>query len=63
MSVYDVTYKTLGHTHPGIFTSAEMGQHSPYKKGMELERNFSFTPSSIKERSLEPHKIFHPGNH
>ena len=25
MLVYDVTYETLGHTHPGISTAAEMG--------------------------------------
>ena len=24
MSVYDVTYKTLGHTHPGIATAEDM---------------------------------------
>ena len=63
MSVYDVTYKTLGHTYPGIYTASEMGEYSPSKKGMELERNFSFTLSSIKEISLDPHKIFHPENY
>ena len=41
------TYKTLGHTHPGIYTAADMGEYSPYKKGMELERNFSFNLSRI----------------
>ena len=34
MSVYDVTYETLGHTHPGISTEAEMGEYSPTKKGL-----------------------------
>ena len=63
MSVYYVTYETLFHTHPVIYTAAEMVEYSPYKKGWELERNFSFTLSSIKERSLEPHKIFDPENH
>ena len=50
MSVYEVTYKTIGHTHTGIYTAAEMGEYSTSKKGMELERNFPFTLSSIKER-------------
>ena len=63
MSVYDITYKTLGHTHHGIYTASEMGEYSLSKKGMKLERNFSFNLSSIKEKSLEPHKIFHPENH
>ena len=47
MSVYDVTYETIGHTYPVIYTAAEMGEYSPSKKGMKLERNFSFTLSSI----------------
>ena len=37
MSVYDVTYKTLGHTHPGFSTATDMGKYSPHNKGMELE--------------------------
>ena len=63
MSVYFVTYETLGHTHPRISTAAEMVEYSPSKKGMELESNLSFTLSIIKERSLEPHTIFHNENH
>ena len=61
MSVYDVTYKTLGRTYPVIYTAVEMGWYSPSNKWTELERNFSLTLSSINpERSLENHKIFHP---
>ena len=60
MSVYDVTNETLGITHTGISTTAEIGKYSPSHKGTELESNFSFTLSSIKERSLDPHKTFHP---
>ena len=30
---YD-TYKNLGHTHPVIYTEAEMGEYSTPKKGM-----------------------------
>ena len=48
MSVHDVTYKTLGQKHPVIYTASEMGEYSPSNKGMELERSFSFTQSSIK---------------
>ena len=36
MSVYEGTYKTLGHTHNVIYTEAEMGENSPPKKVMEL---------------------------
>ena len=50
MSVYGVTYKTLGHTHPGIYIGAKTSEYSPSKKGNP-------------ERSLETHKIFHPENH
>ena len=61
MSVYDVTYKNLGHTHPGISTAEDMGEYIPPKKGMELERDSLLTLSSINpEISLETHKIFHP---
>ena len=63
MLVYDVTYGTLGHTHPGSYNAENMGVYIPSNKGMELERNFSFNLSSIKERSLETHKIFRPENH
>ena len=47
MPVYDVTYKTLGHTQPEISTAADMGEYIPPKKGMELESNLSLTLSSI----------------
>ena len=61
MSVYDVTYETIGHTHPVISTAAEMGEYITPKKGMEPERNLSSIVSIINpERSLEIHKIFHP---
>ena len=40
MSVYDVTYETLDHTNPGLYTAAEMGENSPPKKGMESERDY-----------------------
>ena len=63
MSVYDFTYETIGHTHTGIYSASEMGKYIPYKKGMELEGNFSFNLSSIKERLLETRKKFHPENH
>ena len=39
MSIYDVTYKTLGHTYPGISTIAKMGENSPPKKRKELEKD------------------------
>ena len=63
MLVYDLTYKALGHTHTEFYTASDMGEYSPSKKSMELERTLSFTLSSIEEISLEPHKIFHPENH
>ena len=64
MSVYDVTYKTLGNTHPGISTPEDMGKNSPPKKGVEMERDPLLTLSSINpERSLETHKIFHLEDH
>ena len=63
MSVYDVTYKTLGHTHPVISTAADMGEYSPPNKWMELERYSLLNLSSINpEILLETHKIFHPEN-
>ena len=34
MSVYDVTYKTLGHTHPGMYIVADMDEYSQPKKGI-----------------------------
>ena len=64
MSVYYVTYKTLGHTHPKMYTAEGMGKHSSHKKGMELERNYLLTLSSNHpKKSLETHEIFHPENH
>ena len=44
MSVYDATYKTLGHTQPGIYTAAEMGEYSKSKKGMEMGKEFLIYP-------------------
>ena len=64
MSVYEVTYKTLGLTHPGNSTAADMGEYILPNKGMEWESYFSLTLSIINsERSLETHKIFYPENH
>ena len=61
LSVYDITYNTLGYTHPGIVTTTEKGEYIPSKKRMELERNFSLTLSSIHpEISLETQEIFYP---
>ena len=62
MLVYDSIYENIGLTHTVIYTSEEMGEYSPSKKGMELQRNFSFILSIMKEISLETHKIFHPEN-
>ena len=62
MPVYDVTYENLSYTHPVIYTAAKMGEYIPSKKRMKMKRNLSFTLSSTKERSLEPHKICHPEN-
>ena len=50
-SVYEVTYETLGHTHPEMFFS-ENGEYIPAKKDMELESNPWSKLSSI-----------HPENH
>ena len=61
MSVYDVTYETLGYTQLGISTTPEVGEYSLPKKGTELENNSSLTPSMINLNiSLETHKMFHP---
>ena len=63
MSVYDVIYKTLSYTHPGVSTAEDMVEYITSKKGMDLERNFSLTLSSNNlETSFETHKIFHPEN-
>ena len=60
MSVYEITYKTIGQTHHVIYTAEEMGEYSPPKKGMEVERNLSLTLSIINTKILlETHKIFH----
>ena len=59
MSVQDITYETLGHTHPVISTASDLGKCSLPKKGMKLERNFSLTLSSIDpDISLQTHKYF-----
>ena len=34
MSGYYVTYDTIGQTHPGISTAANMDEYSPPKKGI-----------------------------
>ena len=47
MSVYDVTYETLGHIYPVIYTAAEVGEYILPKKGIKFERNFSLTLSII----------------
>ena len=58
--IYDVTYETISHTHPGISTVADMVEYSPHNKGIELENYSLLTLSGINpERSLETHKIFH----
>ena len=60
MSVYDITYKTLGHTNPGIYTAEDMGEYTPPKKMMELGKKSLDLSSTNPEVSLETHKIFHP---
>ena len=47
ISVYDITYKTLDHTHPVISNVADMGEYIPPNKGIYLERNLSLTISII----------------
>ena len=32
LSVYETTYKTIGHTHPVIVTASDKGEYSPPKK-------------------------------
>ena len=60
MSVQDITYETLGHTHPGFYTSAEMGECISHNKEMELESNISLILSSINlERLWDTHKRVH----
>ena len=39
VSVYDIIYKILGHTHLWIYTTSDMGEYRPPKKGVELESN------------------------
>ena len=61
LSVYRVTYKNLGHTHPGNGTAAEKGEYRPTQKYMEPERNSLSNLSSIHpEKSLDTHEIFYP---
>ena len=36
ISIYDITYKNLGHTLPVISTASDMCEYSTPKKGMEL---------------------------
>ena len=63
MSVYDITYKSLGHTRPIIYTTEEMGEYLPPKTGIELDGNLSLTlSSSTAEISLQTYKIFHSEN-
>ena len=52
MSFYYITYKTLGHTHTGIFTAADKDQYNAPKKYVKLEINYLCILS-----------IIHPENH
>ena len=36
LSVYDITYSTLGYTHTGTVIAAYNGEEIPPKKGIEL---------------------------
>ena len=47
LSVYDTTYRALGHTHPVTVTAAENSWYIPPKKGMKLENNDLLTLPSI----------------
>ena len=61
LSVYDTKYKTLVHTHLVMVIAAYKVEYRPPNKGIESERNFSLTLSSVHpERSLEAHERFHP---
>ena len=51
MSVYEVTYKPLGHTHPVIYTELEIGEYTPYNKGKELKKNL-IGPIKYKPRKI-----------
>ena len=39
MADYGVTYKNLGHSHPGISTVIDMGEYNPPKKGVFHPKN------------------------
>ena len=61
MSVHDITYKNIGHTHPGTVIIVEKVGYNPPNEGVESERNLSLTLSSFhSEKPLETHEIFHP---
>ena len=47
MSAYECTYEILGHTHAGIYNTADMGEYIPPKTYMELERDSLFKLSGI----------------
>ena len=58
LSVYDITYDTLYHTHPEIVTAAEKGEYIQTKIYMKLERNSSLTLSCTHpETLLETHIV------
>ena len=64
ISVYEIIYKTIGHTHSRIFTMEEKGEYTPTKEGIETEMNLSSNLSSIHpEISLDTKERFHPENH
>ena len=44
MSVYDVTYQTLGHTHPGISTASDMSEYNPHKKVYGIGKRILIEP-------------------
>ena len=61
MEVYNVTYKSLYHTHFIISTELDMGWYNPPKKVKELEIDSLLTLSIINRKIwLGTHKIFHP---
>ena len=47
MSVYEITYKYLGHTHLVIVTASKKGEYTPAKEMMESERILSLKLSII----------------
>ena len=61
MSVYDITYKTLGHTHHRNGTAAQKGERIPTKKEKEFEKNYLLNlPSIHPEKSLDTHEKCYP---